>query len=354
MADDRDNKTHDPTAKRLSDARAKGEVAVAGEVRHAVMLGTILFLFGGIGTAALAALLQLSAQLWSGAGTLRWEPVGAATLAGALLAAAARAVAPLLGVLLLAGLVTGGVQGRPTLSWSRVRPKFSKVSPLAGAARLFGARGWIEFAKTLAKTAAILIACVIVVRPHLAALPALVGMAPLEIARTVGELIRAMIGAVLVVVVAIAAADWIYQHRAFLAKMRMSLQELRDEHRDSEGDPAVKARQRAIGMARARSRMMAAVPTASVVITNPTHFAVALRYDHGAMRAPVVVAKGADTLAFKIRSLAQGAKVPVVESPPLARALYASAVIDRPISIEHYAAVAEIISFVMQLARKQR
>ena len=349
---DKYQKTHDPSAKKLEDARTKCEVAVASEMRHAVMLGAILLAFGSIGAGAIAALLQLSAGLWSGAGTLRWEAGGAANQAGGLMGVVAIALGPLLGLLIVAGLLTGVMQGRHTWSATRLKPKWSKLNPFAGLKRMFGPQGWVEFLKTLAKTGAVLIACVLVVRPHLAALPTTVGMDPAELGRTSVGLITQMIGSVLVVVIVIAAADWIYQHRTFLAKMRMSLQELRDEHKDSEGDPQIKARQRQLGMARARNRMMAAVPTASVVITNPTHFAVALRYDHGAMRAPVVVAKGVDTLAFRIRAVAEGAKVPVVESPPLARALYASAQVERPIPIEHYAAVAEVISFVMGLAKK--
>tara|TARA_B100000678_G_scaffold289734_1_gene300981 strand:+ start:125 stop:529 length:405 start_codon:yes stop_codon:yes gene_type:complete len=133
----------------------------------------------------------------------------------------------------------------------------------------------------------------------------------------------------------------------------MSRQEVKDEHKQQEGDPQIKAKIRQIGMQRSRRRMMAAVPKASVVITNPTHFAIALQYDHGAMAAPVVVAKGTDAVALKIREIATGAGVPLVENRPLARALYASADIDRPIPVEHYAAVAEIISYVMKLAREK-
>ena len=133
----------------------------------------------------------------------------------------------------------------------------------------------------------------------------------------------------------------------------MSLQEVKDEYKDSEGDPKIKAKIRGIQMQRAKGRMMANVPKASVVITNPTHYAVALQYDHGAMAAPVVVAKGVDALALKIREIAGEHGIPLVENRPLARALYASAEIDQPIPVEHYAAVAEVISYVLRIARKR-
>jgi flagellar biosynthetic protein FlhB len=136
--------------------------------------------------------------------------------------------------------------------------------------------------------------------------------------------------------------------------MRMSLQEVKDEYKQSEGDPKIKAKIRGMQMQRAKSRMMANVPKASVIVTNPTHFAVALQYDHGAMGAPVVVAKGVDAVALKIREIAAEHNIPLVENRPLARALYASAEIDQPIPVEHYAAVAEVISYVMRIARGLR
>ena len=162
-----------------------------------------------------------------------------------------------------------------------------------------------------------------------------------------------MIKSVAMLVGALAAFDFIYQRRSFFNRMKMSLQEVKDEHKQSEGDPKIKAKIRQIGIQRARRRMMAAVPTASVIVTNPTHYAVALKYEHGTMAAPVVVAKGMDEIALRIRDVAKAAGVPIIESPPLARALYASAMIDRPIPTEHFKAVAEIIGYVMRLAKKR-
>ena len=165
-------------------------------------------------------------------------------------------------------------------------------------------------------------------------------------------LVVAMLKAVAALVGALALFDFVHQRRSWLARMRMSLQEIKDEHKQSEGDPKIKAKIRAIGIQRSRRRMMAAVPTASVIVTNPTHYAVALKYDHGRMGAPVVVAKGVDAIALKIREVAGAAGVPIVENRALARGLYASVEIDRPIPSEHYTAVAEIIGYVMRLAKR--
>lgn len=348
---EKDQKTQDPTAKKLEDARGRGEVPVAAEMRHAVMFLGILGVLGAMGLSALAALGRLATRLWGGAEEIRLAPDGAQHFATALLGEIAWGLGPMLGALFVCGLLIGFAQGRPTLAWTRLKPKWSKLNPVAGFKRVFGPQGLVEFVKTLAKALLVGAVATIVVWPHAIAIDQLVGLEPAAIAATAGGLVMLMLKAVLLLVAALAAADFFYQRRAFFAKMRMSLQEVKDEHKESEGDPMVKARQRQIGMQRVRRRMMAAVPTASVVVTNPTHFAVALRYEHGQMRAPVVVAKGVDALALRIREVAGAHKVPIVESPPLARALYASAEIDRPIPIEHYAAVAEIISYVMTLAR---
>ncbi len=168
-----------------------------------------------------------------------------------------------------------------------------------------------------------------------------------------GGIVAQLIRSVAILVGAIALFDFVWQRRSWMGKMRMSLQEIKDEHKQQEGDPKIKAKIRAIGMQRARRRMMAAVPGASVVITNPTHYAVALRYDHGKGAAPIVVAKGTDAVALRIREVATAAGVPLVENRPLARALHASAEIDRAIPAEHYAAVAEVIGYVLRLARER-
>lgn len=353
-AEDKDQKTHDPTQKRLDDARGRGEVATAPETKHALMLLGMLMLFGSLGLHFLANLATMLTVLWGGADDIRIAPDNAQSFAGALLAGIGQMLAPLLALLLACGVLIAFVQGRPTIAWARLAPKWSKLSPVAGLGRMFGKQGLVEFGKTLVKCLAVGGVALWVVWPRFSAIDTAVGMDPLAIARTSAGLVLDMLKAVLLLVTALAAFDWFYQRRSFLGRMRMSLQEIKDEHKESEGDPHVKARIRSIQVQRARRRMMAAVPEASVVIANPTHYAVALKYEHGAMRAPVVVAKGMDAVALKIREIAEANGVPVVENKPLARALHASAEIDRPIPVEHYAAVAEIISYVMRLARRVR
>jgi flagellar biosynthetic protein FlhB len=162
-----------------------------------------------------------------------------------------------------------------------------------------------------------------------------------------------MLGFVVVIMAFIAAADFFFQYQQWYEKQKMSLREIKEEFKQSEGDPMIKARIRRIRETRMRKRMMAAVPDASVVIMNPTHYAVALKYERGD-NAPVCVAKGVDAIALKIREVAQAHNVPVVENPPLARALHATVEIDQEIPAEHYRAVAEVIGYVMRLRRGLR
>ncbi|WP_010219708.1 flagellar biosynthesis protein FlhB [Sphingomonas sp. PAMC 26621] len=350
---DKDQKTHDPTDKKLSDARAKGDIATATEMRHAVMFGAAIIVAGGMGSWTLARVGPMLVRLWGSADDYRLEPDGAQAFATGVLANLAITMAPLLGLLFGCAMLILFVQGRPTLSWSRVKPNFSKLSPVAGAGRIFGKRAMVEFVKTIAKCGVVITIATMVIAPRMVGLDQLIDSEPRAIAQAAGGLVRSLIEAVAILVGCIAAFDFLYQRHAYHQRMMMSLQEVKDEHKQSEGDPKIKAKIRAIGMQRSRRRMMAAVPTASVIVTNPTHYAVALKYDHGDMAAPVVVAKGMDEVALKIREIAKAAGVPIVESPPLARALYASAAIDRPIPTEHFKAVAEIIGYVMRLAKRR-
>jgi flagellar biosynthetic protein FlhB len=350
---EKDQKTEAPTQKKLDDARAKGDVANAQELRHAIMFGGALLVAGSLGAGTIAQLMPLLARLWGRADDYRLEAAGAQSLAAGVLWALGIGLAPVLALLLVLSALTVFAQGRPGLAWARVQPKLSKLSPVAGFGRLFGMRAAVEFAKTLAKLGAVITIAIIVAWPHAVGLTQLIGSEPVDIGRTSAAIVTDMMQAIVLMVAALAAADFVWQRYSYLQRMKMTLQEIKDERKQADGDPLIKARIRAIAMARARRRMMAAVPAASVIITNPTHYAVALKYDHGAMAAPVVVAKGTDEVALRIREVAKAAGVPIIESPALARAIHAGVEIDRPIPIEHYAAVAEIIGYVMRLAQRR-
>lgn len=352
-SEDEDQKTEEPTQRKLDEARKKGQIARSQEMRHIAMFGgalaVVAFMTGGIAN----GLAPMFTNLLGQANAYHLDDRGAQSLTVNVFANTGLALAAPLALLFLAAIVGGMMQGRPTLSWERVKPKWSKLNPLSGLKRMFGVQSLVEFLKTLAKCAVVGIVGVLVVWPYGRRLEtALFGSVPDVLGLATGLVVKLLM-AVVIIVTVIAMADFVYQRFSFLKKMRMSRQELKDEFKQSEGDPHVKARIRQIRLERSRKRMMANVPTADVVITNPTHFAVALKYDQFSMGAPQVVAKGVDSLAFRIREVAKEHKVPIVENPPLARALYASVEVDEEIKSEHYKAVAEVISYVMRL-RGQR
>ncbi len=352
--EDSDDKTQEPTEKKLDDARKRGDVPMAPEMRHAAMFVAALVVMGGLGTYTVQQFGNLFVRLWGGADDFRMEPTGAQSFATGLFAAVGTALAPILAALFGFAILGGVLQGRPMISWSRVAPKWNKLNPMNGAKRMFGKQAMVEFLKTFAKLCLVAGIAAAVAWPHAATIDRLVGADLVDAGSAASDIVHAMLRPIATLVGALALFDFVWQRRSFIKRMRMSLQEVKDEYKESEGDPKIKSKIRAMQMQRARSRMMSNVPKASVVITNPTHYAIALQYDHGSMGAPVVVAKGVDAIALKIREIATANNIPLVENRPLARALYASAELDQPIPVEHYAAVAEVISYVLRIARGLR
>ncbi|HAH11126.1 MAG TPA: flagellar biosynthesis protein FlhB [Alphaproteobacteria bacterium] len=238
------------------------------------------------------------------------------------------------------------------VSWTKVEPKWSKIGIMSGFHRLFGPQGLVMFAKGLVKVAAVATACWFVLWPRRNDLASLFDASLSAALSQTHAMVMLIAYCTLVIFGVIAVLDYVWQAFDRRQRLMMTRQEVRDEFKQAEGDPHVKARLRAIRSEKSRRRMMAAVPSASVVVTNPTHFSVALKYESGAMAAPVVVAKGVDSLALRIREIAKENNVPVVENPPLARSLYATVDIDEAVKPEHYKAVAHVIGYVMRLKGK--
>jgi flagellar biosynthesis protein FlhB len=253
-------------------------------------------------------------------------------------------------LLTLAALAGNVVQHRLVFSADPIRPQLARISPLAGAALLFSRQALANFVKGLVKLCLIGAIMAALLWPQRHHLSGLVAIDPAVILPFTRSLVMQMLGAVVAVLAIIATADYLFQYRQWFERHKMSLREMKEEFRQTDGDPVVKGKLRQLRNARMRKRMMAAVPKASVVITNPTHFAVALQYERG-MNAPVCVAKGVDLIARKIREVAEAHGIPVVENPPLARALHGTVEIDQEIPTEHYRAVAEIIGYIMRLRR---
>ena len=253
-------------------------------------------------------------------------------------------------MLVLAAIAGNMMQHRLVWSGEQLKPKLSKISPLAGVKRIFGKQALANFAKGLFKLAALGGVMTAILWPERHRLESMLRYDPAAIFGLVTSLSLHLMGAVVAMLAVVAIADYFFQYRQWYNRQKMSLREMKEEFKQSEGDPQVKGRIRQLRQARMRKRMMAAVPKASVIITNPTHFSVALSYERG-MPAPVCVAKGVDNIALKIREIAGKYDIPVVENVPLARALYATVEIDEEIPVEHYHAVAEVIGYVMGLKR---
>ncbi|MGZ3330286.1 MAG: flagellar biosynthesis protein FlhB [Xanthobacteraceae bacterium] len=352
MADESDSsdKTEDPTQKRLDDAHERGDVAKSQEINTWFVIagGTLVLstFSGSIGGGILMPLRNLIAKSWmlhtDGASLL----LLAQSLAYMLMAALG---VPFL-MLALAAIAGNMVQHRLVWSAESLKPKFSKVSPGAGAKRIFGKQAAANFAKGLFKVIALGAVMTAILWPERLRLEAFIHLDPSVLLGATTSMTVHLMGAVVAMLAVVAIADYLFQYRTWFERQKMSLQEMKEEFKQSEGDPHIKGKLRQLRQARMKKRMMAAVPKASVIITNPTHYAVALSYERG-MSAPVCVAKGIDTIALKIREIAGKHDIPIVENVPLARALYASVDIDDEIPVEHYHAVAEIIGYVMGLKR---
>jgi len=350
MAEDTEDKTEDPTQKRLDEALEKGDVVKSQEVNTwFVIAGATLVLStfsGSIGGGILMPLRNLIANSWM----IRADGAGLIQLTQSLGYAVIAAFGVPFLMLALAAIAGNMIQHRLVWSGENLKPKLSKISPGAGLKRLFGKQAVANFLKGLLKLVALGAVMVAVLWPDRFRMEALLHVDPAELLPAVVGTTVHLMAAVVAILAAVAIGDYFFQYRTWYERQKMSLQEMKEEFKQSEGDPHVKGKIKQLRVQRAKKRMMAQVPKASVIITNPTHFSVALAYDRS-MSAPVCVAKGIDNLAFRIREIDKEHDIPIVENVPLARALYATVEVDQEIPVEHYHAVAEIIGYVMRLRR---
>lgn len=351
MAEQGDNdseKTLDPTQKKLDDALERGDVAKSQELSTWFLLGAAtlaIFLFARSGSHDITVLFR---GFMSNAGTMAVDGPGVLAIIRSLLLSVAGVVAVPFLLLMVAAAAGNMVQHRLVFSTDPITPKLQKISPLAGFKRIFGKEAWVNFLKGLVKISIVGGVMFFVLWPEKDEMAALLAADVAGLAPYIFTLLVKLLAATLVILAFVALGDFVYQRQTWYERQKMSVQELKEEFKQTEGNPEIKAKIKQLRRQRASKRMMANVPTASVVITNPTHFAVALRYEQG-MGAPVCVAKGVDAVAFRIREVATAHDVTIVENPPLARALYATVEVEEEIPGEHYKAVAEVISYVMKL-----
>ncbi len=343
---DDSQKTEEPTHKRLQEARDKGDVAKSQEVNHWFMLTAFALTLGVFAPGVMHGLAEAMLPFFERAHDLRF---GDGAILLDLLLTVFELLAVPIAVFVAAAITSGMLQHGFVFSAENVKPKLSKISPMEGLKRLFSLKAIAEFVKGIAKITIVGTVIFLVVYPEW---PTVEVMPKLDFSASLwlllDEAVAVLIG-VVAVMFAIAGLDFMFQRFQHMKKLRMSRQDIRDEMKQAEGDPMVKARLRQIRTERARQRMMAAVPEADVVITNPTHYSIALVYKMEEMAAPRVVAKGIDHIALKIREVAKEHDITLVENRPLARALFDGVEIDQEIPPQHYKAVAEVISYVMRL-----
>ena len=355
MADTEDQaqKTEEPTQKKLDDARKKGQVASSREVNTWFMLlaGTIMVMLAPMAMDDLGTILG---RFLSQSHALPVDGPAILHLGAATMVELAAVMAPVFGMTLIAAIASGFVQHGFLLSTDKLQPKLQNISLLKGVKRMFSLKSIVEFIKGILKMTIVGAVAFALIEPQMERITSAIYMAPSDILYLLWTLALRMIAGVCAVVTLIAGVDFLYQRFEFHKSMRMSKQDIKDEMKQTEGDPIIKSRLRQLRIEKSRKRMMAAVPEADVVITNPTHYAVALKYTSGEMAAPVVVAKGLDNIALRIRQVAEDSDVPIVENPPLARALHGGVEIDQAIPEDYYRAVAEVIGYVWKLKGKRR
>ncbi|MBK9795957.1 MAG: flagellar biosynthesis protein FlhB [Holophagaceae bacterium] len=341
-------RTEKATPRRRQKAREEGSVPRSADFDSAILLWGNFFLFLGLGGATLALMVQQVAHFLQLARPGALAEAGLVSLLGDVLQIVGRLLLPFLGLNLLLALGAGFAQRGFTFSAKPLQPKFDRLNPAQGFKRLFSTKALVDLVKSLAKFALLAWVAYAVLEPRI---PALMATLKLPLGQSM-NLFQAAVFAlyrnVMLAMLVLALADFAWQRSSFEKSIRMTKQEVKDEGKDAEGNPEVKQRQRSIMMAAARRRMLAEVPKATVVVTNPTHVAVALRYDERST-APICVAKGLDHLALKIREKAREAGVPILERPDLARALYRTVALEKAIPQDLYQAVAQVLAFVYRL-----
>jgi flagellar biosynthetic protein FlhB len=350
-ADSYQDKTEPASPKRHQDARQKGQIPKSAEVTTAFLLlatGGLLWGAGGFMSGGFAAILG---EGLSGAGRLGPDPADLANLVRSTTVRAALAAGPLILGLAVAGGAIAAAQARGVLSAHPLKPDLKRLSPLTNAKRIWGVRAIAELVKSVLKLIVVGGVLFLTLRSSWSEIMTLGQQSPIVLTHWLGHFVVRLFLTAGATYIVIAGADYTFQLWQHARQLRMTKQEVKQEHKETDGDPLVKQRLRTLGRSLMRKQMFADVATADVVVTNPTHIAVALKYDTNVSPAPIVLAMGQRKVAQRIKQLAHDAGVPVIEDRPLARALFTAARVGLPIPSELYVAVAEVLAFVFRRRR---
>lgn len=354
--DDDTEKTQDPTPKKLEDARKRGEIPKSTDLTtSASYLGFILALML-LGIEGATKMLGTLSTLFRDADRLAvsMSELGGQWLMGSIVTAMTSVLLPIFGVPALAVLLTLFAQRAFVFAPEKVAPKLNRISMISGVKNKFGAKGLFEFAKSSFKLVVISILLVWFLSGRIDELITTTAMTPGQLATGIGAILMEFLALIFVLTFIIGGADYLWQIAHHIKTNRMSFKEIKDETKESEGDPHFKGIRRQRGYDIAMNQMLADVPEANVIVVNPTHYAVALTWDRSAGTAPICVAKGVDEIAARIREIADESDVPIFSDPPTARALHATVEIGDQIQRDHYAAVAAAIRFAEDMRQKMR
>ncbi len=347
--DDEASKTEEPSERKISKAKEEGDVAISQEAKSFVMMLGMLFVVWLVLPLMGKWFYLFSLKFIEQPQNIPVDPKHLQIVFFDSIINFFKIMGIPFALFMLLGIFASIMQTGFVYAPKRLLPNWNKLNIFAALPQFINMKKIVESLKGIIKITVVSYIAVLILTPYLQKSELLPTMEPLAILIFIHKVVVILIFTILLAVLAIAVADFAYQKYSHLKKLRMTKQEVKDEYKEMEGDPLVKSRIRQLRTERARRRMMDNVPKADVVIVNPTHYAVALQYDMNTMDAPVVVAKGLDHLALRIREVAEENDVPIVENPPLARALFASVEIDQTIPQEHFKAVAEVIGYVMQL-----
>ena len=345
--EDRDSKTQDASEKKIKDTIEKGNIPVSREVPVLLSLVSILIVCSLMLSRSAAGIEQILRSLIAEVGIRRLESqLDVAELLTPIAHQALGYILPMLLVLMAGGVISSLIQNPFQITFERIEPKASRLSIRSGWNRIFGMRGAVDFLKSLFKFGSISLILYVIVKSELSEAINSMIKPPQLIPAIILEITVKLVSSVAVTALVLAAVDTVWSRMAWRRDLRMSHQEVKEEHKQAEGNPMVKMRAKALARQRSSRRMMAAVPRATMVIANPTHYAVALRYVRSEGGAPVVLAKGRDGLALKIRAIAEENGISVLENKPLARAMYEKVEVNATIPQEFFKAVAELIHFL--------
>ena len=347
-----EEKTEDPTSRRIDEAREKGDVAKSSEIPSAAVLLAGLLAMYFLGDYLLARFYNVLRYYLSNLHTIKIVQDNMTSISKNTMLFTLTVVGPIAGIIFLAALVSNYAQVGVLFAPDKLIPKFDKLNPIAGISNLFSKQSLANLFKSLAKLTIVSVIAYKEIIKVLPSIPTLINEEPITIFIFMGHTSFWIFLKAALFLAVLAAIDYYFQRREFNEKMKMTKQEIKEEAKSTEGDPQVKGRIRSIQMEMARKRMMNDVPTADVVITNPTHLAVALKYDTMTMSAPKVVAKGAGVIAQKIKEIAKENGVTIIEDKPLARALFKTAEIDETIPENLFQAVAETLAYVYNIKNK--